>query len=104
MNGAGPVPPDAAQPPVMEDGDLLGTMSALLRATQTLADQAAASAVSSPAEAQKLMSAALAGAQSWSILNPLRITGGDTPEARADSVPTPPATTDGDRDGKIGER
>lgn len=89
-------------PPAMRPGNLESAMSALLDAVEQMARRASGTDV--PAEAQKLMSAALAGSQAYAVLDPERITGGDTPEARKASVPTPAPTRDSDQDGKLGEK
>lgn len=99
---AGPDPAMNGAPSVMRPGTLEGAMSAALDAVEQLARKA--SGADNPAEAQKLMSGALAGAQAFAVLDPNRLVGGDTPEARRDSVPEPSGTKDADRDGRIGEK
>jgi hypothetical protein len=64
--------------------------------------QKAAGAVSAQ-EAKDFADASLKMAQAIVMLDPNRMAGGDTPEARKASTPQP-ATRDTDRDGKVGER
>lgn len=71
----------------------------LLRAVKVLAENAQSEP--SAAEAKDYGQAALAFAQAHITLDPDRLVGGDTPEAR---VAAAPPTRDGDRDGQIGEK
>src|SRR5687767_2726561 len=56
-------------------------------------------------EVKEFAQSALAFAQAFAVLDPDRLQGGDTPEARVDAAPPQPTSTrDTDRDGKIGEK
>lgn len=88
MNGSGPM--------VAPDPTLL--VSACLASAETLARKAAGA--TSMAEAKDAAQAALLLAQTVITLDPTRLAGGDTPEARAAAIPP---VSDGDRDGQIGE-
>lgn len=77
-------------------------VNALLRAIRVCAEDGTAAAGKDPRETKELAQAAQAFAQTLVLLDPTRLAGGDTPEARLASVPTPPPTRDGDHDGKIG--
>lgn len=85
-----------AAPMVVEDS--LALREALVRACRVCAENAASE--DSAAEAKDYAQAALSFAQAVITLDPSRLAGGDTPEARAASVPV---ARDGDRDGVIGE-
>lgn len=89
---AAPVP--EAPDPVYEAGE------AILHALTTCARKVAGEG--SAAEAKDYAASALSLAQALITLDPTRLAGGDTPEAREASVPKPPPTSDGDRDGRIG--
>lgn len=97
-------------PPTLPDGTVpeiaaLG-VNALLRAIRVCAEDGAAATQKDARETKELAAAALAFAQTLVVLDPTRLQGGDTPDARRASVPTPPqpGVRDGDRDGRIGER
>ena len=92
------------QPEVQREGPQDALADALLQAqldvAETLTRKAAGS--SSAAEAKDFAQGALFIAQAITTLDPERMAGGETPEARKASTPTPP-TRDTDRDGKTDE-
>lgn len=105
------MPPEMAtepQMPVLPNGvalvDMLEVTNALLTAAKVAAENSAASQVSQ--EASDYGTAALKFAQAVTTLDPSRLQGGDTPQARKAAAPDPtpnlPPTKDGDADGKIG--
>lgn len=96
-----PEQPPAPQGPPPES--LERTMEACLRAARTAAEDSAG--VQDARETKELGAAALSFAQAFTVLDPSRLQGGDTPEARrASTPPQTPTGRDGDRDGQVGER
>lgn len=101
--------PMAPEMPVLPNGvgmvDMVETTNALLRAVKVCAENSAGSQVSQ--ESADYGTAALKFAQAVVMLDPSRLQGGDTPEARKSALPDPapnmPATKDGDGDGEVGE-
>src|SRR4051812_23817495 len=95
---------DQQGPPVingMAIQDPLEAINALVNGVIQCAQAAAGE--QNAAEAKDYAAAALSLAQAAITLDPSRLTGGDTPEARRDSVPPQlPPTKDGNKDGKIG--
>jgi hypothetical protein len=87
-------------PPAMVPEDPAVGVQALLRAIRVGAEKAAAA--DSAAEFKDFGNGALAFAQVIITLDPTRLAGGDTPQARADATPRLPATRDGNHDGRIG--
>ena len=75
-------------------------LAAQLEVAETLTRKAGAA--ESAAEAKDFMQAQLFACQAIVTMDPERLQGGDTPEARKASTPTPP-TRDTDRDGKLNE-
>jgi hypothetical protein len=87
------VPPAAVVP-----ADPVFAMNAMISAMGLCAKKAGAE--DNAAEAKDYAAAAQSLAQALVVLDPSRLQGGDTPDARAASVP---ATSDGDHDGRVGE-
>lgn len=98
--------PDQTQPMPLPNGTVPEQRpiveAALLRGIRLLAENAASD--TSAAEAKDYAAAAKSLADALITLDPTRLQGGDTPDARKASVPSPPPRRDGDRDGQIGER
>jgi hypothetical protein len=103
---------DQQAPPVLPNGtvlsDLTGVQAAsqMMRAIEACATKAAGD--DRAAEVKDYAAAALSFAQAIITLDPTRLAGGDTPDARAASMPpqqpngnTPP-TKDGNHNGVIG--
>lgn len=96
----GPEMPEAPVSPML-DLDPTAASQALLTAVQRCGEKGAGAPDSR--ETKEYATAALAFAQAIVTLDPTRVgPSGDTPEARAASIPVPPVT-DGDHDGQIGE-
>lgn len=85
-----------------EPVDLAPLMEQMVQTAGLLTQRAGGSSGSSAAEAKDFAQGALFLSQAVVTLDPSRIQGGDTPQARKASTPTPP-TRDTDRDGKAGE-
>lgn len=101
------MPPEMAtepQMPVLPNGvqmvDMVETTNALLLAAKVAAENAASSQISQ--EHADYATASLKFVQAVTALDPARLQGGDTPDARRASVPEPPPVKDGDGDGEIG--
>jgi hypothetical protein len=102
--------PGSAPPPVPDTQTAYDALLPRLAHTADLLAGKAAMA-SSAAEAKDFADGALKMAQAIITLDPERLAGGDTPDARKRSMPTPPdaagktrpATGDGDHDGRVGE-
>lgn len=93
-------PQQVPGPGVPMDEAVQGIQS-MLHAINIMAQKAAASV--SAAESKDFAQASLAFAQTIITLDPTRLQGGDTPDARAASTPPQlPPTKDGDHDGRIG--
>lgn len=88
-------------PPTARVADLGEVMNALLIAIQRSAENGAMA--SDQRETKECAQAAQAYAQAFVILDPTRLQGGDTPEARVAATPVQPQR-DGDRDGQVGEK
>lgn len=102
------------QAPMLPNGTALADLSglqatsALIRAVEICATKAAGD--DRAAEVKDYAAAALSFAQAIITLDPERLTGGDTPDARKASMHDPahngngntPPTRDGDHDGRIG--
>lgn len=84
-----------------QDQQAASLLAEQLRVAQLLTSKAAGQ--QSAQEAKDFAAAALSIAQAIVVLDPNRLQGGDTPEARKASVPAVP-TRDTDRDGKTGEK
>lgn len=89
---------NGAAPPVDMTGD--DAARTMMDSLKVCAQKAAG--VESAAEADDFAGAALKLAQAIITLDPTRLEGGDTPEARKAAVPPRPAVRDGDKDGRIG--
>jgi hypothetical protein len=88
--------------PGQDPGLLPATLlAAQLEVAETLVRKA--SGTESAAEAKDFAQASLFICQAVTTMDPDRLAGGETPEARKASTPTPP-TRDTDRDGKVGEK
>lgn len=90
--------PEQAAPPQVDEA-AQGIVS-MLHAILIVAGKAAMA--ESAAEANDFGKAALAFAQAIITLDPTRLAGGDTPEARAAAAPTRPPVKDGNHNGIIG--
>lgn len=91
-----------APPPVVRES-LDDVLNALLIAIKRSAEDGAGA--QDQRETKECAQAAQAYAQAYVILDPTRLQGGDTPEARVSATPPQvPATRDGDRDGQVGEQ
>lgn len=90
---------DPMQGPMREE-DPVVLINALLAAIRSGSEKAAAA--TSAAEYNDFAKGALGFAQTIITMDPSRLAGGDTPEARAAAAPKLPPTKDGDKDGKIG--
>lgn len=89
-------------PLVAMAGKAAELLMAQLDAAELLATKAGGA--SSAAEARDFAQASLFMAQAVITLDPNRLQGGDTPQARKASVPTPPPIADGNKDGVIGSK
>lgn len=99
-NGNGMAPAVFEQPAAGETPAGLEALTSMLKAIPIFA--AKSRGTDSAAEAKDFMQAALFAAQAITTLDPTRIDGGNDPDAKKASTPTPP-TRDTDRDGKVGE-
>ena len=99
-NGNGMVPAGLEQPAAGETPAGIEALTSLLATLPIFA--AKSRGTDSAAEAKDYMQAALFAAQAITTLDPTRIDGGNDPEAKKASTPTPPVR-DTDRDGKVSE-
>jgi hypothetical protein len=95
----------AAAPPPQEDIAAAGLEAMLiaLKANATASTMNTGETGMNAGEAKDFAQATLFVAQAIITLDPTRLQGGDTPEARKAATPERPATNDADRDGRIGE-
>lgn len=73
-------------------------MQAMLRAAKAAAENAATA--QDTREMDEAAKAAKNFSEAYAILDPTRLEGGDTPEARKEAAPPRPMPRDGDSDGK----
>lgn len=98
QNAPAPAGPTIGGMPIEDPAALT---NALMAACRTCA-QRATSGGEDGRDVKDNATAALALAQALITLDPTRLQGGDTPEARAAAAPRLPATSDGDHDGVVG--